>query len=681
MKRSITLFMLLSSAFYTYAQVEPSVTLNEVSIQAAKVVSKPDGKTIYPTEVQKKTSNNGFSIIEKLSLVNLRVDNLNHTISAIDNRGSVQLRINGIVVGKQEMIALDPKRIAKIDFIDNPGIRYGEDIAYVINIFTHPNKSGYTIGTDLTSALTTQQGDGTLYGKQNRGKSEWAFSYGFSGRKAKGDTSRQRAEYTLNDGSIYVIERNVIESLQKGLTHSAKLTYNWADSTATIFQASLNGVFSKMAPNNYNVKDFTDGPQAYRAISKDDSKSCSPVLDLYFSRLLSPRQSITANAVGTYISTQTSRFFDERTVYQYDVNGKTASLLSEVIYENRLKPFTLSAGLNNSYKFTNNDYQGDAAARTKTRNNKLYAFGEIKGTLRQFRYSLGTGVSYIHYKQDTHLYDYWTFRPKASLTNHLGNGIQLNYTYQMWDAASRIAMTSDATIRTNSMEWTVGNPDLKPSHRMDHLLKLSYNTNRLQSSISGYYKQCLKPNMAHYERTEDNRFVFTQINQKEIDVLNVTAYVSYWFLPKKLQIAANGGMSRDFNYGNDYRHLYTSWFYSGRITAYLGNFSLQGYMDSGSRFLEGESKGFTGAYTTLQLSYSVKDWHFSMAWTNPFNSKHRSYENELLNRNLYKHTIGYSKDYSNLLTLNVSWRLSKGKKHLSADKRINLQDADNGIMK
>lgn len=186
MKRSITLFMLLSSAFYTYAQVEPSVTLNEVSIQAAKVVSKPDGKTIYPTEVQKKASNNGFTIIEKLSLVNLRVDNLNHTISAIDNRGSVQLRINGIVVGKQEMIALDPKRIAKIDFIDNPGIRYGEDIAYVINIITHPNKSGYTIGTDLTSALTTRQGDGILYGKQNRGKSEWAFSYGFSGRKAKG---------------------------------------------------------------------------------------------------------------------------------------------------------------------------------------------------------------------------------------------------------------------------------------------------------------------------------------------------------------------------------------------------------------------------------------------------------------------------------------------------------------
>lgn len=680
MKRFTTLLFLLSSSFYTYAQVEPSVTLNEVSIQAAKVVSKPDGKTIYPTEAQKRTSNNGFSIIEKLTLANLRVDNLNHTISAIDNRGSVQLRINGIVVGKQEMITLDPKRIAKIDFIDNPGIRYGEGIAYVINILTHPNNSGYTIGTDLTSALTTRQGDGTLYGKWNREKSEWTFSYGLSGRKAKGDTSRQRAEYTLTDGSIYTIERDDILSLQKDLIHSAKLTYNWADSTATIFQASLNGMFSKM-PNNFNLKDITDGPQTYRAISKEDSKSCSPVLDLYFSRQLSPRQSITANAVGTYISTRTSSFYDERTVYQYDVNGKTASFLSEVIYENRLKPFTLSAGLNNSYKYTDNDYQGDAATRTKTRNNKLYAFGEIKGALHQFRYSLGTGVSYIHYKQDSHLYDYWTFRPKASLTYLFGNGIQLNYTFQRWDAASRIALTSEATIRTNSMEWTAGNPNLKPSHNMDHLLELSYNTNRLQSCIYGYYKQCRKPSMAHYERTEDNRFIFSQTNQKEIDVLNVTAYASYWLLPEKLQIAANGGMSRDFNYGHDYRHLYTSWFYAGSLTAYWGSFSLQGYIDSGSRFLEGESKGFTGSYAALKVSYAIKDWQLSLAWTNPFNNKHQSYENELLNRNLYKHTIGHSKDYSNLLTLNVSWRLSKGKKHLSAEKRINLQDADNGIMK
>ena len=681
MKRLATISIILTSAFCAYAQnVDKTVTLDEVTVKAAKVVNKPDGMIVYPTDAQKQASNNGYSILEKLTLANIRIDNINHTITAIDNRGSVQLRVNGIVVGKQEMLALNPKDIAKIDFINNPGVRYDESIGYVIDIVTRRSESGYTIGTDVTSALTTLQGDGSVYGKWNRGKSEWSLSYDVSGYKNKGEKSKQLSQYTLTDGSIYTIERNDVESLSKAIAHDTKLTYNWSDSTATVFQTSLSGAFHN-TPDNYNIKDITDGSRQYQATSREHNKSLSPVLDIYFFRQLTPRQSITANAVGTYISTQTGSYYDERTPYQYDVDGKTASLLTEAIYENRLKPFTLSTGLNYSYKHTKNDYLGDASALTKTNNNRLYAFAEIKGMLQPLHYTLGAGASYIHYTQNGHRYNFWTFHPKASLTYQINKSMQLSYTYRMQDVVSRIAMTSDAMVRTNSMEWTVGNPDLKPSHVMEHRLQFSYNTNRLQTSVDGYYKQCLKPNMAHYERTDDNKFIYTQINQKEIDVLDAMAYAGYWLLPEKLQIAAYGGVNRCFNYGNDYTHCYTSWYYVGSITAYLGKFTLQGYIDNGNRFLEGESKGYNGAYSVLKAAYSWRDWQFSLSWANPFKSNYKSYENELLNRNLYKHTIGYSKDSGNLVTLNVSWRLSRGSKHKSAEKKINLRDTDNGIIK
>ena len=681
MKRLATISIILTSAFCAYAQnVDKTVTLDEVTVKAAKVVNKPDGMIVYPTDAQKQASNNGYSILEKLTLANIRIDNINHTITAIDNRGSVQLRVNGIVVGKQEMLALNPKDIAKIDFINNPGVRYDESIGYVIDIVTRRSESGYTIGTDVTSALTTLQGDGSVYGKWNRGKSEWSLSYDVSGYKNKGEKSKQLSQYTLTDGSIYTIERNDVESLSTVIAHDTKLTYNWSDSTATVFQTSLSGAFNN-TPGNYNIKDITDGSRQYQATNREHNKSLSPVLDIYFFRQLTPRQSITANAVGTYISTQTGSYYDERTPYQYDVDGKTASLLTEVIYENRLKPFTLSTGLNYSYKHTKNDYLGDASALTNTNNNRLYAFAEIKGMLQPLHYTLGAGASYIHYTQNGHRYNFWTFHPKASLTYQINKSMQLSYTYRMQDVVSRIAMTSDAMVRTNSMEWTVGNPDLKPSHVMEHRLQFSYNTNRLQTSVDGYYKQCLKPNMAHYERTDDNKFIYTQINQKEIDVLDAMAYAGYWLLPEKLQIAAYGGVNRCFNYGNDYTHCYTSWYYVGSITAYLGKFTLQGYIDNGNRFLEGESKGYNGAYSVLKAAYLWRDWQFSLSWANPFKSNYKSYENELLNRNLYKHTIGYSKDSGNLVTLNVSWRLSRGSKHKSAEKKINLRDTDNGIIK
>lgn len=681
MKRFITFSFLLSTAAITFAQnVDKSITLDEVTVRASKVVNKPDGMVIYPTDSQRQASTNGYSFLEKLTLPNLRIDNINHTISAIDNRGGVQLRINGIIVDKTEMTALDPKDILRIDFIDKPGVRYGESLAYVINIITRRNDSGYSVGTDITSAITTIQGDGMAYGKWNKGKSEWSVSYDINGGKSKGSKILQTANYTLTDGSIYTIERNDVETLRKYISHNAKLTYNWADSTATVFQTSLSGALNK-TPDNYSIKEIIDGNHSYKATSRDGSKDLSPVLDLYFFRQLTPKQSITANAVGTFISTKTNSFYDEGTPYIYNVDGKSASLLSEMIYENRLKPFTLSAGLNYRYKHTRNDYTGDASARTKMNDNKLYAFGEIKGSIKQFQYALGTGVSYIHYTQNEHTYNFWTYRPKLTLTYNPSNELQMSYTFQMQERTSRIAMTSDAAIRTNSMEWTVGNPDLKPSRDMEHRLLVSYNTNRLQSFIEGYYKQCRRPNMAHYERTDDNRFIYTQINQKEIDVLDITAYAGYWLLPEKLQVAANGGMYRCFNFGYDYTHCYTSWFYVGSITAYLGKFYLRGYIDNGTRFLEGESKSYNGAYSALQASYNLKNWQFSLTWANPICSNYKSFENELLNRNLYKHSIGYSKDSGNCISLNIVWRLSGGRNHQSAEKRINLKDTDNGIIK
>ena len=680
MKQLFLLTILCLSSFAAFAQNEDTtVTLDEVVVKAPKVVSKPDGQMIFPTDAQKNASNNGYSILQKLSLPNLRVDNVAHSITAIDGRGGVQLRINGIIAGKEEMLALDPKLISKIDFVDNPGVRYGEDVAYVINIITKRNDYGYTLGADVTPTLTSWQGDGTVYGKWNYKKSEFSVSYNFSGYKLKGAKANELAQYTLNSGDIYTIERNDAETLRKARSHDVKLTYNLADSTAYVFQASLSESLNKI-PGNYSIKDIVDGTKRYSSTSRESGNSNSPVLDLYFFAQLTPRQSIAANAVGTYIATKSSNYYDEGAPYQYDVNGKTFSALSEIVYENRLMPFTLSAGVNYRYKYTKNDYTGDAFALTELNQNNVYAFGEIKGSLKALRYSFGMGASYIHYNQNEHNYDFWTFRPKATLAYSIMNGMQLSYSFEMKERASRIAMISDATIQTNSMEYTVGNPDLKPSRDTEHSLRLSYNDDRWSAFAEGFYRHCSKPNMALYERTADDKFIYTQINQKAINVLNAMAYASYWVLPEKLQLYANGGMMRCFNYGFDYTHCYTSWFCSAGITAYLGDFTLLAYANNGYRFLEGETKGYSGAYTALQCAYNYKDWQFSLTWSNPFINNYKSSESEILNKNLYKHLIVNNRDSGNSISLNISWRLTRGRKHQSANKTINLKDTDNGII-
>ena len=198
----------LSTLLAVAQNEDKTVTLDEVIVKAPKVVSKADGQTIFPTVAQKNASNNGYALIQKLSLPNLRIDGAAHSITAIDGRGKVQLRINGIIVGKEEMLALDPKLINKIDYIDKPGVRYGEDVAYVINIITKRKDSGYTLGADVTPTLTSWQGDGTVYGKWNHKKSEFTVSYDYSGYKLNGTKVTELAEYTLNNGDIHTIEHH-----------------------------------------------------------------------------------------------------------------------------------------------------------------------------------------------------------------------------------------------------------------------------------------------------------------------------------------------------------------------------------------------------------------------------------------------------------------------------------------
>ena len=682
MKRINILLVLFVYALVGSAQNETkTIELGEVEIKAAKVIHKPDGQIIYPTETQKNASHSGYSILQKLSLPNIRVDEVSQSLSAIDGRGSIQLRINGIIVGREEMLALSPGSISRIDFIDNPGVRYGEGIAYVINILTRRADSGYAVGIDLTQALTAKSGNDLIYGKWNAGNSELSLSYNFGYKDFKGNRTHETAHYLLTDGSTHTIERNDLASRSRNFNNGLQLKYNLADSADYVFQASLKADFSHI-PNNYNRKRIIEEDEQYIATQRERNRSSSPVLDLYFFKQLTPRQSLTLNAVGTYIATSLRSSYDEGAPYAYRVEGKTYSLMSEAIYENRLKPFTFTAGANYMQKYTKNKYTGDVNSVNPMHNRSVYAFAEIKGKLGPIRYVAGVGGSYLDYRQQAHDYQYWLFRPKASVAYNPVQAVQLKYDFQISEHVSRVAMISNTSIRNNSMEWTLGNPDIRPNREQAHTFQVSYTHPRFQSFVQAYGKRCHQPNMATYIRTEDNRFVYTQLNQKEIDVLNLMLYANGWIVPDKLSIALSGTLFRCFNFGEDYTHCKT--FYSGtaNVQAYLGKLTLSAFMDSGFRFLEGETEGFNGSFVSLNASYRYKNLNLSLAWQQPFRNRYKQFQSDVYNRYVRKTTALHCRDLGNFVSLNIAWKFSQGRAYKDVRRNIEQKaDKDTGILR
>ena len=437
--RHLMLLSMLTVGMIVQAQeVKEGGALQEVTIQGSKIVQRVDGQTIYPTRQQLESSTNGYSLLSKLTLPHLRIDPVMHTITALSNLGSVQVRINNIVASKEDLLALDIKGVQHIDYIDNPGVRYGEGIAYVVNIIVKKPLSGYDIGADLTNTLTVVNGDETVFGKFNYGKSELGVNYSLGYQNFKGTEYEEQATYELESGEKRSILRQQLDGQNKSLNHNIQLTYSLSDSNY-VFQSKLSA--------RRDIQPHRSWTKFETYEDHSSSRTSSPVLDLYFHRDFRRHQSLTANAVGTYIKTDSHAEHNEGGSYAYNVTGKTYSLWTEAIYENRLKPFTLSLGTQYGQKYINNVYSGDANANNSMRSSMLYFFGQLKGRLGKLGYMGGLGVSTRYYRQAEWNDRFLLFRPKMTLAYPLAKNLKAKYDFEISQHVSQIALVSDVSVK------------------------------------------------------------------------------------------------------------------------------------------------------------------------------------------------------------------------------------------
>ena len=651
------------------SETAKSVEMKEVTVEAARVTKKLDGMLIVPSDAQREAATDGYSLLGKLSLPRIRVDEVMRTIVPLTNNGSVQLRLNGTLASKEDLLSLDPKLVKNIDFIDNPGVRYGDGIGYVIDIRTKRNTTGYVLGADLSNAVTTLNGDNTVYAKLNHKNSELSLTFTSLYKDQRGFRSSETADYTLNNGSHYLVSRNQTAGRSRRFGNQFEIKYSLADSATYVFQANLS-VGGGNTPGNYADFVYRDGTieKSFRTINV--SSDFSPTLDLYFFHQLGNHQSITANVVGSSIYTDKRGYNGEEGDYAYEVNGRTWSLESEAIYENKLKPFTLSAGLNHSMTFTNNEYTGDVSALNKMRRGELYLFSEVKGRWKRIGYSAGIGVANKTYSQENYSFDYWTFRPELTLNYDILTGLNARYTFETYRSESSYAMVSDARIRENSREWKVGNPNLQPSRVIKNIIDVSYNGRRVSCGMNMEYRRVLGSNMSVYERTATDEFLYSQQNIGNIMMFVVQNYLRYDVVPEHLSVTLFGGINRFFNISSLYRHHLTSYNYGGNIQAYLGRWTLTGYADNGWKFVEGEHEGRNGAAVYFGASYRWKQCNVSLFLQHPFQQHPAIQRGRVLNENLYKESIYRSRDLGNMITLRFSWKLSKGKSYKEIDKKV-----------
>lgn len=674
MKRLLFLPLLVAMLSVHAQDIKEGETLQEVTVKGSKIVQRVDSQTIYPTRQQLESSTNGYSLLSKLTLPHLRIDPMMHTIIALSNLGSVQVRINNIVASKEDLLSLDMNAVKQVDYIDNPGVRYGEGVAYVVNIIAKHPVSGYDIGADLTNTLTTLNGNESVFGKFNLGKSELGVTYGLDYSNFKGTRREELATYEIETGQTREVLRKQTDGQNKNLSHNIQLTYSLSDST-NVFQSKLL-VRKDIQPQR--AWSLVGGTTEYEDCSS--SRTSSPVLDLYFHRDFARHQSLTTNVVGTYIKTDSYSEHNEGGGYSYSVAGKSYSLWAEAIYENGLKPFTLSLGTQYGQRYIDNVYVGDANSTNSMRSSDIYLFGLLKGHLGKLGYMGGLGMNSRYYRQDDWSNRFWLFRPKLTVSYPLSKQLKVKYDFEISQHISQIALVSDVSVKQNAYETLVGNPNIHPNRVTSHDLRLTYSTHRLMTELQGFWRLNANCNMEKYYRT-DGHFYQTQTNaENECNFFFIQSYNHWEVIPEKLSATVYGGLWRFFNITDDYSHTYTAFNGGASLEAYLGKWTLTAYADNGWHFMEGEHRGHQPAAWYLTASYRMKSVTISLYAQHPFCARPLSHKAEILNRYIHKEISQHSRDLGNMVTLNLTWHLSSGRKYKDIERTMNHRDTETGIL-
>ena len=664
--------------------VSDSLSLNEVVVKGERVVNRDNTLHLLPTKEQKEASTTGYGLLSRLALPLVTVNEVAKTISVPPNMGQLQVRINDIVADKHDLTSLDPKSVRRVDFLQNPGARYGMDINYVINIITEKPEFGYTVGAELMQTLTSMRSNGEAFAKLNRGKSEFDINYSFGFSDMKKQKYEETADYLMPDNSVFTMRRTDNDWRTRQVSHDLQLQYTLADTSRYTLQAIVGGTFSRIPRNTRTRTEVSGGVEERLPIrSADDTKTA--LADLYFNYNLTKRQNLTFNASGSYTASDYDYSYGGSSPYAYTSASKARTLFAEAVYENSLRPFTLSAGTTFDYNFTGVDYHGDTEAHNSILTQGVYMFAQIKGRLANLSYTVGTGASYRHYRQGLQRNDYWLWRPELQLSWSPWRPFRLSYNVSMTQKPPRLAYLGDAIVRNNTFEFTAGNPALRPNKVIEQSITASLQLPSLYTQIMTAYRKSPDCTMPKIERmTADDGstyFLFTRTNQPAVNLFYVNNYTRYDVLPGKLSLNFMGGLYRCFNFGDDYTHHSSAFNWSAGADAYLGRLSLSAYVDNGWNFLEGETKNRQATVYYLTASYRLGDFNVSLFWQHCFQNCVKMNDAELLNRYVHKTMRMYSGDLGNMLTLSLTWRLSKGREHKSVNRNAVKRGGDTGIIK
>ena len=494
-----------------------SALLDEVVVEGEKVIRKIDRQLVMPTEVQKKASTNGVSLLQHLQLSGLTVNPMTKSIAT--NYGeTVQLRINGVQATHEEVVALRPDDVVRVEYHEQPGLRYG-GAAAVIDYIVKRRDSGGNVSVDLTNGVFPLGfGNYHMSGKYHQGKSSFT---------ALVDWSRRDLEWNRENEETFCFPDQTITN-REVVASPNRIKYDYLTTSFNYNYTNGEKSMLNIAFRN-NLKDipysFTDRntllyqeDRVYQVKDRESTKTAIPSLDIYYQLNLKNDQHLYFDVVGTYLKSDGRRTYSMTEQRQAPmeiaskIEGDKYSLIGEAIYERSLGEGRMTTGVKHHQVRMENVYVNDVRTKVSMNTAETSLFAEYQGKVKKLNYTFGVGAMRTFYEQGDAKQEKYFFRPTLKLSTQLGK-LFLRYNASLSGYAPSLSEMSDVTQPMDVYQVRRGNPDLKSVTFFTNQLSASYSMKGINAELSARYSYDDKPIM---EETlfEDGMFVRTFDNQK-----------------------------------------------------------------------------------------------------------------------------------------------------------------------
>ena len=675
-----------------------SYLLKGVTVEAAKVVEKVDRQIIFPTKEQVKTASNGYDLLDNLSLPTIIVNRAERKVLSLKG-GDVQIRINDVKASMQDVLALQPDEVTKVEFINVPGLKYGDsNLDAVINYQVRRRYAGYVSGVSTMQGTKAGFNNSDGYFKYNVKKSEFSINYSFSYRSVEERSYESLGTYHLPTGET--LHRNYLgyDSPFLYTTNNVQLGYNLSEPDKYTLNVRLN-FYNHNSPVRGMNQLYQESGKANQYLQNNRKMlEQIPSLDIYYSLNMPHDQNLALNLVGTYIGTDYQYRMREYTFnkspdesvknapltdYSYDATGRKRSLIGEGTYSKSWKQMALSVGGQYNISHTDNIYVGSSNADTELKYSNLYLFTQLQGQQKWFSYQVGVGATRSSIHQGENGYSKWLFRPQVTLQAKASDRLSFKWSSKITSDIPSLSDLSELRQYSNSFEARDGNSGLKPFTGYNNTLSASWNIPLMSVYLEGNWTYYDKPIATSIlpEKREDGSYLFVSKpeNQKSHDYKHLLLTPEVHLIKDHLDLNLMCEYQNVKTKGLDYSHEFNYFSYGAEIRYMTGNWNIGYGAYKVEKSFWGEKTNGGEPTSNLAVTYNYKNWQFGVLGLFVFYPHGCVYKDELFNKYVQQKNKVRLADQGNMLVFAASFNFSHGRRYHTGSRKLNNSDRDNGI--